>query len=74
MLKPRKPYVMKRGTPGRYNKTSLDENRILKNGSIVSRTVSVGGVNVGDSYDSDMKKIYENNLDEYHKYLDSLMK
>ena len=54
-----KPYVMRRGTANKYNKTSLDEHRVLKNGSIVNRTISVKGKDVDESYDEAMIRMYK---------------
>lgn len=69
-LKPRKPlrpYVMRKGKPNKYNPTSMDGHRVLGSGAIVVRTLSVGGVRVGEDYDAEMQKIYNANMTEYLK-------
>lgn len=65
-IRPRKPYVLGSGKPNKYHPTSLDGHRVLRNGSIVVRTLSVGGVNVGPDYDADMIKIYEKSMKSYN--------
>ena len=64
-IRPRKPFVLGSGKQNKYHPTSLDGHRVLKNGSIVVRTISVGGVNVGKSYDEEMIKIYNANMKSY---------
>lgn len=64
-LKPRKPYIMKRGKANKYNRVALDENRVLKNGSIVARTLSVHGLGVGEDYDETLIKGYNEAMKNY---------
>lgn len=69
-LKPRKPYVMGSGKPNKYHPTRLDGHRVLPNGSIVVRTISVGGKGVDENYDKEMQARYESDLKAYRKLLD----
>jgi len=61
-MKPRKPYVLGNGKPNKYHPTSLDGHRVLANGSIVVRTISVGGKPVEDNYDAPLIKAYKKSL------------
>lgn len=63
--KPVKPFIMRRGTPNKYNKTSLDSHNVLSNGSIVVRTLMVGARPVKDDYDANTIKIYEEAMKNY---------
>jgi len=73
MAKPSKPYVLGSGKPNKYNKTSLDGHRVLKNGSIVVRTINVAKPDVKNpgkkvptpvdaSYDASLIKSYKKAL------------
>ena len=77
--KPRKPYIMGKGKPNKYNKTSMDGHRVLANGSIVARTVMVSvrvpdangkivthNVPVDESYDQGVIEEYNKALEEYN--------
>lgn len=70
MLAVRKPYVLGSGKPSKYRPTSLDGHRVLANGSIVARTVSISVpdtkkpgkkvvVPVDESFDAEMIKMYQ---------------
>ena len=69
---PKKPYVMKRGSTPKYNKVSLDDHRVLKNGSIVVRTVSVKGFPADSDYDKESIKEYQRNLKSYKEFQNKL--
>ena len=54
-----KPYVLGKGKSNKYHPTKLDGHRVLANGSIVVRTVSVKGKPVEDDYDAKHIKDYK---------------
>ena len=57
-MKPKRPFILGKGKPNKYNKTAMDGHKVLGSGAIVVRTLSVGGKEVDAKYDEAAIKEY----------------
>ena len=73
-MAPKKPYIMKRGKDNKYVSVATDGHRVLRNGSIVVRTVSVRGFPADKDYDKETIKQYERDVKSFKEYKKELVK